>query len=476
MLRLSFGKGGLGESLRVAALACLLVLFYTGGAAAKPSAAQPADGLYQNAKKAYYQLLEKSSGVPQRQEWIQVIQLFEKVLLTYPQTESAYKATFTVGRLYQKLGEKLGSRKDLEEAGRYYAQLLKDYPSGRLNDDSLFQLAEIDIYQKDYHAARERLQGLLKMYPDSDKAAASRNELKKLVRLMTDAPSVEPESPSAEPKIQRVQTVQDPSPGPAKNKDHLTPEKPVLKAEALEINEVQIPSPAKSNGHVPLVVVDAGHGGKDHGAIGPSGLREKEVNLNISKHVARILTQRYKMRVVLTRDDDEFIELSDRGKIANQKGADLFVSIHANAANHHSAHGIETYYLGTGSTEQARETAARENGNLIYSVSDDEVQQILASLISTTKINDSSRLASKVHKILYGNLAKRFSGVHDLGVKEGPFFVLHDTNMPSILVEVGFVTNRLEEKRLATDSYQKVLAEAIALGIYEFLKEKAPSI
>ena len=132
--------------------------------------------------------------------------------------------------------------------------------------------------------------------------------------------------------------------------------------------------------------------------------------------------------------------------------------------------------MGTASNERALETAARENGELVHSVADDVVQEILASLISTTKINDSSRLASKVQNKMSKTLSKKFSGAQDLGVKEGPFFVLHQTNMPSILIEVGFVTNAKEEKRLKSKNYQNWLAESIARGIHEFLKEKAPSI
>ncbi|MCF8720320.1 N-acetylmuramoyl-L-alanine amidase [Nitrospina gracilis] len=456
MTRQTFVIGRLGRVLQIAAVACLLSGFLPGSALAKPSAASPAHSLYDNAKKAYYQLLENAKRVPNRDDWVSVIRLFEKVLITYPQTELAYKATFTVGRLYQKLGKKLDLESDLREAGRYYSILLKEYPEGHLNDDSLFQLADIDLHLKDYQGARERLQNLLKQYPDGDKVEASRTELKRLVRLITNAPTPNPAP---------ISVVE------AQSKDHLTPQKP----QNLETTPKTV-EPVEKNKHVPLVVVDAGHGGKDHGAIGHHGLKEKEVNLNISKQVAAILTHRYKLRVVLTRDDDRFIELADRGKIANQKDADLFVSIHANAAPHKAAEGIETYYLGSGATEQARETASRENGTLIYSVADDEVQQILASLISTTKINDSSRLASKVQRTLHGSMVKHYQDVHDLGVKEGPFFVLHDTNMPSILVEVGFVTNRREEKRLSSQAYQKALAEAIAKGIYEFLKEKAPSI
>ncbi|HAX47077.1 MAG TPA: hypothetical protein DCX78_09680, partial [Nitrospina sp.] len=156
--------------------------------------------------------------------------------------------------------------------------------------------------------------------------------------------------------------------------------------------------------------------------------------------------------------------------------ADVFVSVHANAAQRHGAHGIETYYLGTGHTEEAKETAARENGELVKSVKDGQVQEILASLISTTKMNDSSRLASSIQDKLYQSMRKKYSGIKDLGVKEGPFFVLHDTNMASVLVEVGFVTNKKEEKRLKQSLYLDRLALSIAKGIAEFIEERDPMI
>jgi N-acetylmuramoyl-L-alanine amidase len=235
-------------------------------------------------------------------------------------------------------------------------------------------------------------------------------------------------------------------------------------------------SKAQAKQKTPVVVLDAGHGGKDYGAKGAHGLFEKNLNLQISKQVQGILQSRYHYKVIMTRKNDTFIELKDRGKIANTHNADLFISIHANAAKRKSAKGIETYYLGSGSSEQALETAERENGDLVHSVADDAVQEILASLISTTKINDSSRLAAIVQKRLHKTMSKKFSGIQNLGVKEGPFFVLHDTNMPSILVEVGFVTNRKEGQHLRGKIYQKWLAESIARGIHDYLEEMAPSI
>ncbi len=227
---------------------------------------------------------------------------------------------------------------------------------------------------------------------------------------------------------------------------------------------------------VPVIVIDPGHGGKDDGAKGKSGLLEKNVNLQVSRKVKNYLEKHYRYKVVLTREDDTFIPVKERGDVANKIGADLFVSIHANAASRRSARGIETYYLGQGLSKQAQETAARENGELVQSVNDDQLQYILSSLISTTKINDSSRLAARVQKKLHAGVSKKYSGVRDLGVKEGPFFVLHDASMPSILVELGFMTNHREEKRLKTEAYLDRLADSIAKGIHQFLEEREPSI
>ena len=248
------------------------------------------------------------------------------------------------------------------------------------------------------------------------------------------------------------------------------------KRSAIRVAKNSTPPKTQAVKKTPVVVLDAGHGGKDYGAKGAHGLFEKDLNLGISKQVEKILEDRYHYKVIMTRKNDTFIELKDRGKIANTHNADLFVSIHANAAKRKSAKGIETYYLGSGSNEEALETAERENGDLVHSVADDAVQEILASLISTTKINDSSRLAAIVQRRLHKTMSKKYSGIQNLGVKEGPFFVLHDTNMPSILVEVGFVTNRREGRQLKNKVYQKWLAESIARGIHDYLKEMAPSI
>ncbi len=254
-----------------------------------------------------------------------------------------------------------------------------------------------------------------------------------------------------------------------KNKRYKEPRKTVVKVSK------KLP-PVAVNKKSPLIVVDAGHGGKDLGAVGYRGVREKDVNLDIALRLKNILISRYKYRVLLTRGEDIFIPLQGRGKIANDNNADIFISVHANAAHRRAARGIETYYLGQGHSEEAKATAARENGKLVKSVKDDQTQEILASMISTTKINKSSRLAGNIQNQLYQSMRKKYSGVKNLGVKEGPFFVLHDTNMASVLVEVGFLTNPKEENRLKQSSYLDRLASSIAKGVAKFVQDFDPMI
>jgi len=227
---------------------------------------------------------------------------------------------------------------------------------------------------------------------------------------------------------------------------------------------------------VPFIVVDPGHGGKDNGAIGGSGLLEKNLNLEISRRLTRILQKKYSYKVSMTREDDRFIALDERGKFANEKDADLFVSIHVNAAKRKGAHGIETYYLGRGSSDRARDTAKRENGELVYKVPDNDVQRILTDMITNRKINDSSILARWIQDKLFLKMSKKYSRIKNLGVKEGPFFVLHSTKMPSVLVEVGFITNPKEELRLSKSQYLNKLAESIAFGISSYIKDNKPTI
>ena len=437
-----------------------------------------------------------------RDQWLGVAKKFLKVYRSYPKSHSAYKAIFTVGKLYEDLYEISRSSKDLNQALGYYGKLVQEFDWAQLKDDALYRRGEIYFKKNHYALAKREFEKIVRHFPKGDQIALAQKRLTQTASLLSRA-----KSPGSAQAKHRKKIVKAPQKTVSKAKHtqkklSLPPAKKPANALALleqlspaspKYKETKKPSPsqdkvkappAKKNPvktqtaekKIPLVILDPGHGGKDFGAKGLHGTLEKTLNLKISKKVKRILEDKYKLRVNLTRSDDTFIPLKERGPIANRMKADLFVSIHANAAKRKAAHGIETYYLGRGLSKQAKETAARENGDLVYSIPDDQTQQILADLISNNKMNDSSRLAGRVQRYLYQKAKKRYRKVKNLGVKEGPFWVLHDTNMPSILIEVGFVTNAKEEARLKDEIYLNLLAEAVASGISDFLRENGPTI
>jgi len=214
------------------------------------------------------------------------------------------------------------------------------------------------------------------------------------------------------------------------------------------------------------IVIDAGHGGKDPGAVGPSGVLEKHVTLKLAKELARELTSQIGCEVILTRDADVYLPLEERTAIANKVGADLFISLHANANKSRNAFGIETYYLNFSKNDKAAAVAARENGTSLKQVSDLEL--ILFDLMANAKINESSRLATEIQKSLVHRIGKKYSNVRDLGVRQGPFYVLLGATMPSVLVETAFISHPREEKRLVSKAYQQSAAQAIAAAIKEY--------
>ena len=216
------------------------------------------------------------------------------------------------------------------------------------------------------------------------------------------------------------------------------------------------------------IVVDPGHGGHDPGAMGADGLKEKDVVLSIGLKLARQLKEQMDLDVVMTRSTDVFIPLEERTAIANKVNADLFLSIHANASLNKSAAGIETYYLNLAKTDKAARVAARENNTSLEKVG--LLQTILFDLMANYKINDSARLAEDVQKSLHGKLEKKFGGIKNLGVKQGPFYVLVGATMPSILVETAFISNEREVVLLTDDDYQESAAAGILEGVRSYIK------
>jgi N-acetylmuramoyl-L-alanine amidase len=216
------------------------------------------------------------------------------------------------------------------------------------------------------------------------------------------------------------------------------------------------------------IVIDPGHGGHDSGAVGPTGLYEKDVVLDIALRIREIIKKEYPAyEVILTRDSDVFIPLPERAKIANKRGADFFLSIHANASPNRKARGIETYLLNWTNDEEALKVAARENAISLKKMKQvqSELGVILASLERDRKRDGSLNLAGNIQRSLVSSIKSRYPKVADLGVKQALFYVLVDARMPSALAEVSFISNPEEEKLLSDGAYKQKLAESLVDGI-----------
>ena len=226
---------------------------------------------------------------------------------------------------------------------------------------------------------------------------------------------------------------------------------------------------------VSRIIIDPGHGGRDYGAPGYlKGVHEKDIVLQISRRLAKMIRKELKYEVYLTRNSDRFLTLEERTAIANTKNADLFISIHTNSHKDRRAYGIETYFLNLATDDDAIRVAAMENATSTKNISD--LQTILSDLMQNAKINESSRLAGYIQSSMVRHLKnKRYSRIRDKGVKQAPFYVLLGAQMPAVLVETSFISNPRECKRLITPKYQDRLCEAIIKGIKTYIRETSPT-
>lgn len=215
------------------------------------------------------------------------------------------------------------------------------------------------------------------------------------------------------------------------------------------------------------IVIDPGHGGHDTGTIGPNGLEEKDLVLDVSRRLGKLLQTRLGAEVIYTRKDDTFIPLETRTAIANQEGADLFISVHANSSHDPDARGVETYYLNFTSSPDALEVAARENA--VSETSIHQLQDLVKKIALKEKIDESQEFATDVQSSLHSGLAAKNPGERDRGVKKAPFIVLIGANMPSILAEISFVSNPGDERRLETAEYRQKIAESLYRGIAKYV-------
>lgn len=255
-------------------------------------------------------------------------------------------------------------------------------------------------------------------------------------------------------------------------KDKLRPHKgsKVVRGDTQKLDSQRYINLARQLGlGVKRIVIDPGHGGEDPGAVNSfNGLREKEVTLKLAKILAERLQKELGVEVILTRDRDIFIPLTQRTAIANSKKADLFISLHLNASPDPKAKGIETYYLNFTTDPEAMRVAALENAMSDKGLSD--LYDIVKAVLANTKLSESKLLAEKVQQELVRNLSRHYPYVEDRGVKYAPFLVLVGTRMPAILVEAGFISNPLEAELFKKEEFLEKIAEGIVKGIEAYVQ------
>src|SRR5271157_353745 len=214
------------------------------------------------------------------------------------------------------------------------------------------------------------------------------------------------------------------------------------------------------------IVIDAGHGGQDQGTEGPKGLLEKDLVLDVAMRLGKLIEDRMGAEVIYTRSDDTFIPLEQRTALANEKKADLFLSIHANSSPYPRIAGIETFYLNFSDSKEALDVAARENASSQKSIF--ELQDIIQKITQHDKAEESKEFAGRVQAALYAFSARNVPGEKNRGVKKAPFVVLIGASMPSVLAEIGFLSNPREEALLKKPDYRQKLAEALFRGVTRY--------
>ena len=253
----------------------------------------------------------------------------------------------------------------------------------------------------------------------------------------------------------KVEVLAPPSPsaaGSAKSARHTsTGQSSLIRALGLKINRV---------------VIDPGHGGQDQGTAGPKGLLEKDLVLDVSKRLGKLIEDGMGAEVIYTRSDDTFVPLEGRTALANEKKADLFLSIHANSSPVPRVSGIETYYLNFTDSKDALDVASRENASSEKSVF--ELRDIIQKITLHDKAEESHEFAGRIQTSLYALSARNFPGEKNRGVRKAPFVVLIGANMPSVLAEIGFLSNPKEEALLKKPEYRQKLAESLYRGLSRY--------
>ena len=427
-----------------------------------------------------------------RSEWLKPMARLEKAALALiPSTEGA-EALWNASLGARELAGHSRREDDVRRACELSLRLVNDYPTSGYVDDALVEVARLERTElHETTMARRHLQQAIAA--GGDKASQARETLKSLGGPLREEPKpaarpvakVEREPVADRPEKAEKQSVSE-RPGKTKPETRLArtetesepaPERAMPHTDVDSVKAIQRRALAETEWSlseqmglkVRRIIIDAGHGGHDVGAIGPTGVREKDVTLGVSKELATQLRARG-YDVVLTRDGDRFLALEERTQFANQQRGDLFISVHANAHRSPQQSGVETYSLNLASDRYAKRLAARENATAESSAS--ELQYMLADLATRANTVDSARLARIVQQSIVDGVAKKFGKPKDHGVKHALFFVLLGAKMPAILVETAFLSNPAEEKKLAGSPYRAAVARSIADGVEKFVARR----
>lgn len=395
---------------------------------------------YQEIRSEYRALVIEDPEVKDVERWKRV----EDKLVLYLSSSKedrigTPKALYLLARLYEQKAKILRDTTDQERAIQNFTTLVDTFPQDDLADDALLALARISHRNEKLVQAKSYLEKIISDYGASDS----------IQHAQTHYTEVEQAILIRNTKHQS-------------NIEQTTPQKlsnePVLIASLEE--------------RMPLVVVDAGHGGSEDGAIGPGGIKEKDITLAIAFILRDLLKETGMVRVHMTRTGDETLKLSDRTSIANEVKGDLFVSIHANASEYKTSKGVETYYLDNTDDKSSLRLAERENFTP-QGPQNTSLSFIVSDFIQGIKMDDSISLAHLIQDNLVERVRKENPHIKNLGVKKAPFYVLVGAHMPCVLTEVSFIDHPQEGRLLGTLAYQKLVAQGIFDGVMAFLKKKS---
>jgi N-acetylmuramoyl-L-alanine amidase len=476
------------------AFLCLLSLFFSSNIDAHSSTV-----VFEKAKACQERLLGSSKLMKYRHEWEKCIILYKKSALSSSTSSSMKEETlFHLAELYLGLAKFSGKRQDFKKAEEQSQELKLNYPDShfiktiedRMTQDRPLRLARLNnVRYWSYPDYTRVVFDLSRAVSTTQKKQSNperlwinfhdtqlKNDLDQKPMTIQDGILTQVKALQQTPSLVRVML--DLGQATDYRVVHFSdPDRVVVDVFGKEEQQTSSTRRPPIIPAIKKIMIDPGHGGKDPGAIGRRGLAEKDVVLDVGLRLKELIQKNLGLEVLMTRDRDVYIPLEERTQLANGKGVDLFISIHANAAPNRKARGIEIYTLGQASDTSALATAARENSVQEESLKnlDGVIKLMLADLSIMKRLDYSLEFADSTRQAFVRNLGATYD-LNDLGVKRAPFYVLMNAGMPSILAEISFISNPIEEKRLASRGYREKIAHSLLLGVQEYILKNEQSI